>query len=122
MPTALTPDSGDKDKTPTLPPKSVGGLAKFFPGKRLQSQRADSYDSTFTIDSSASTPSSPRPITTQDTKEKKRKFRRSRNAGGEYHFNPENDVLGIVMLEIKGANGLPKLSNSRYTRNRHGSH
>jgi len=108
-PTTPTIDVGDKDKPPTLPSKSVGGLAKFLPGKRQQSQRLDSFDSTLTTDSSASTPS---PITTQDAKEKKRKFRKSKKAdGGEYHFNPENDVLGIVMLEIKGASDLPKLSN-----------
>ena len=112
-PTTSAADTGDKDKTPTLPSKPAIGLAKLFPGKRNQSQRGDSYDSTFTTDSLASTPGSPRPITTQDAKEKKRKFRRPRKVGGgEYHFNPENDVLGIVMLEIKGANDLPKLSNS----------
>lgn len=119
----LTPstDAGDKDKTPTPSSKSISGLAKFFPGKRQQSQRVDSYESTLAIDSSASAPSSPRPMTTQDAKEKKRKFRRSRKAGGGgYHFNPENDVVGIVMLEVKGANDLPKLSNSGCVRNCHG--
>ena len=114
-------DVGDKDRTPTPPSKSVAALAKFFPGKRLQSQRLDSSDSTLITDSSTSTPNSPGPITTQDTKEKKRKFRRSRKAGGgEYHFNPENDVLGIVMLEISCANDLPKLSNSMWIPNSRG--
>ena len=120
-PTTPTIDAGDKDKTPTPPPKSVGALAKFFPGKRNQSQRVDSFDSTLAADSSTSTPSPSGPITTQDVKEKKRKFRRSRKAGGgEYHFNPENDVVGIVMLEIKGASDLPKLSNSMCVRGCHG--
>lgn len=114
-PTTPTIDVGDKDRTPTPPSKSVAALAKFFPGKRLQSQRLDSSDSTLTTDPSTSTPNSPGLLTTQDTKEKKRKFRRSRKAGGgEYHFNPENDVLGIVMLEISCANDLPKLSNSMH--------
>ena len=112
-PTTSAVDTGDDDKTPTLPFKSPIGLAKLFSGKRNQSQRGDSYDSTLTTDSLASTPGSPRSIATQDTKKKNRKFRRARKAdGGEYDFNPENDVLGIVMLEIKGANDLPKLSNS----------
>jgi phosphatidylserine decarboxylase len=100
------------EKTPTPPPKSVGGIAKFFP-KRVQSQRMDSSDSTLTTDSSVSVSSPQRPIAAQDAKEKKRRFRKSRKAGGgEYLLNPENDVLGIVMLEIKGAKDLPKLSNS----------
>jgi phosphatidylserine decarboxylase len=121
IPTTPTTDAGNRDKTPTLPPRSVTGLAKFFPGKRNQSQRVDSFDSTLTTDSSASTPIPSGPITTQETKEKKRKFRRFRKAGGgEYRFNPENDVLGIVMLEIKGASNLPKLSNSMCVRSCHG--
>ena len=100
------------DKTPTPSPKSVGALAKFFP-KRSQTQRMDSSDSTLTTDSSASLSSPQGSITTQDTKDKRRRFRKSRKAGGGgYHLNPENDVLGIVMLEIKGAKDLPKLSNS----------
>ena len=112
-PTTSAVDTGDDDKTPTLPSKPSIGLAKLFPGKRNQSQRGHSYDSTLTTDSLAFTPGSPRPIATQDTKKKNRKFRRPREAdGGEYDFNPENDVLGIVMLEIKGENDLPKLSNS----------
>lgn len=121
-PITPTTDVGDKDKTPTFPSKSVTGLAKLFPGKRNQSQRVDPLDPMLSTDSSASTPSSPGLIvTTQDAKEKKRKFRRSKKAGGgEYHFNPENDVLGIVMLEIKGASDLPKLSNRTCVLGYHG--
>lgn len=112
-PTTPTIDVGDKDRTPAPPSKSVAALAKLFPGKRPQPQPMDSGDSTLVTDSSTSAPSSPGLITSQDTKEKKRKFRKSKKArGGEYHFNPENDVLGIVMLEISCANDLPKLSNS----------
>ena len=74
----------------------------------------DSSDSTLTVDSSASVPSAQRPIAAKDAKDKKRRFKKSGKAGGgEYHFNPENDILGIVMLEIKGAKDLPKLSNSK---------
>lgn len=31
---------------------------------------------------------------------------------GEFNFSPENDILGIVMLEIQGATDLPRLKNS----------
>lgn len=106
----------ENEKTPTPSPKSSGGFAKFLP-KRIQSQRMDSSDSTLASDSSASISSAQKPITAQDAKDKKRRFRRSRKAGGgEYRLNPENDVLGIVMLEIKGAKDLPKLSNSTCVR------
>jgi len=116
-PTTSTTDLPGKTKTPTPPQKSGGGLAKFFPGKRRQSSRSNSFDSGLATDSSASTPS--KTVATQDVKEKKRRPGRSRKArGGEYSFNPENDVLGIVMLEIKGAGDLPKLSNSAYTPDR----
>jgi len=120
-PTTSATDLGGMGKTP--PQKSGGGLAKFFPAKRLRSSRTNSFDSAVAIDSSASTPTSSKSVATQDVKEKKRRPGRSRKArGGEYSFNPENDVLGIVMLEIKGASDLPKLSNSTYTRNYHVLH
>lgn len=119
-PTASVPDFGGKVKTPTSSSKSVGGLSKLFPGKRLQLPRVDTGDSLLTTDSTASTPTPSRSVTTQDVKEKKRKLRISRKArGGEYSFDPENDVLGIVMLEIRGASDLPKLSNRVYA---HGYH
>ena len=112
-PVPPTTDSGDKAKTPTTPSESPGGLARLFP-KRLY--RAASPDPTLLTDSPASTPTS-ESVTTQDAKVKKRRSRGSKKAGGgEYSFNPENDVLGIVMLEIKGANDLPKLSNSMCVR------
>ena len=112
-PTASATDLGGKAKTSTPSSKPGGGLAKFLPGKRLRSSRANSWDS---ADSSASPQTPPKSVAAQDVKEKKRRPGRSRKArGGEYSFNPENDVLGIVMLEIKGASDLPKLSNSTYT-------
>ena len=111
-PTTSATDLGGIGKTPPSQ-KSGGGLVKFFPGKRLRSSRTNSFDSTLATDSSTSTPTSAKSVATQDVKQKKRRPGMSRKArGGEYSFNPENDVLGIVMLEIKGASDLPKLSNS----------
>jgi len=45
---------------------------------------------------------------------KKKKFRRSwANRGkADYNFSTENDIRGIVMLEIRGATDLPCLENS----------
>ena len=41
-------------------------------------------------------------------------MRRRRKGGNDgYHFNPENDILGIVMLEISGAKDLPKIRNRK---------
>ena len=38
---------------------------------------------------------------------KKRSKKRS-----DYNFSAANDIMGIVMLEIKGATDLPRLKNS----------
>lgn len=109
----------DGEKTPTV--KSVGGIARLFPGKRPQPRPLSTSDSTL-ADSSASLSAPQTPITPQDAKGKKRKFGKSSKAGGgEYLFNPENDVLGIVILEIIGAKDLPKLSNSMCTGGCHAS-
>jgi phosphatidylserine decarboxylase len=64
--------------------------------------------------------------------EKRKKFRRSwssqtqtptaqqqsqgrhRKRKADYNFSMENDILGIVILEILGATDLPKIKNSAY--------
>jgi phosphatidylserine decarboxylase len=45
---------------------------------------------------------------------KKKKFRRSwsNQKKADYNFSTENDIQGIVMLEIHGATDLPRLKNS----------
>jgi phosphatidylserine decarboxylase len=45
---------------------------------------------------------------------KRKKFRRSWTNHGKagYNFSTENDIKGIVMLEIQGATDLPHLKNS----------
>ena len=65
--------------------------------------------------SSLSRPSTPgTPSAVPPTSAKRSKFKRkwaSRNK--DYNLNAAHDILGIVMLEIKGATDLPKLKNSK---------
>lgn len=82
---------------------------------RMLPSRQNSLDSTQSSTSgtlpasSASTTSMPASANT------KKKFRRSwvqTRKKSDYNFDPGNDILGIVLLEIKGAEDLPKLKNS----------
>ena len=43
----------------------------------------------------------------------KAKMRRRKKEVG-YEFKGSNDIVGIVMLEIQGAEDLPKISNSKF--------
>jgi phosphatidylserine decarboxylase len=45
----------------------------------------------------------------------KQRFKRSWavNKNADYNFSAENDIVGIVMLEIQGATDLPRLKNSK---------
>jgi phosphatidylserine decarboxylase len=52
-------------------------------------------------------------VSPEPTVEKKRRFRRKRQ-GPDYNFSAENDIVGIVMLEIRGASDLPKLKNCAF--------
>jgi phosphatidylserine decarboxylase len=53
----------------------------------------------------------PEQVAASDAKQHKKRFRRrGRNDG--YQFNAENDIVGIVMLEVEGAKDLPRLRNS----------
>ncbi|KZP08405.1 hypothetical protein FIBSPDRAFT_922684 [Athelia psychrophila] len=47
----------------------------------------------------------------RDAKDKKQRKRKK----GDFNFSPENDILGIVMLEIQGATDLPRLKNMTRT-------
>lgn len=38
----------------------------------------------------------------------------NKSAGAAYNFSAANDVVGIVMLEIRGATDLPRLKNSKW--------
>ena len=47
----------------------------------------------------------------------KARFRKSWGSKNtNYSFDASNDIIGIVMLEIKGATDLPKLKNSECSR------
>lgn len=49
-------------------------------------------------------------------KEKRKKFRKSSAARGKgYNLSPENDILGLVMVEVQGATDLPKWKNMTRT-------
>jgi phosphatidylserine decarboxylase len=49
----------------------------------------------------------------QSSKKMRPKFKRSK--ASEYNFVTNNDILGIVMLEIIGAENLPRVKNSKYS-------
>ncbi|KZP19931.1 hypothetical protein FIBSPDRAFT_932533 [Athelia psychrophila] len=52
--------------------------------------------------------------TSKDVKDKKQK-KEGKEKKGDFNFSPENDILGIVMLEIQGATDLPRLKNMTRT-------
>jgi phosphatidylserine decarboxylase len=58
-----------------------------------------------------STPEPPAESAAGAQQARKRKFRRRARENG-YQFNAENDIVGIVMVEILGAKDLPRLHNS----------
>jgi phosphatidylserine decarboxylase len=49
---------------------------------------------------------------------KKSKFKKWKKSTDGYSLNSGNDILGIVMLEIQGAEDLPKLKNGACRRKR----
>ncbi|KAF9486650.1 hypothetical protein BDN71DRAFT_1594824, partial [Pleurotus eryngii] len=72
---------------------------------------------------STSTPSTPSATTPPSlkldvgtaSKVKKKKRFRKKKTHEEYHFGASNDIVGIVMLEIHGADDLPRLENMTRT-------
>ncbi|KAK7682588.1 hypothetical protein QCA50_014388 [Cerrena zonata] len=113
----LTPTPASQVKTPTGPkPPSPFSIPKLFP-RKASSTRSSSIDSTMAaVNNIPSAPPSPLPqsVSTPVTAapEKRKRMRRRRKGGDDgYHFNTENDILGIVMLEVRGAKDLPKIRN-----------
>jgi len=54
-------------------------------------------------------------VSGSSTRKKKPKFKKLRGKKkADYNFSAQNDILGIVMLEIKGAEDLPRVKNSQY--------
>ncbi len=130
-----TPTAAATMKTPTATtPAPIASsrsqsFTKFL--RRPASKRSSSLDSTMLkeagLPSSPSTPTLPVSASqsqsgtltptsgTRRSSAHKAKFRKSWGAKGPAGFNfsaGPNDILGIVMLEIKGAKDLPKLRNS----------
>ncbi|KDQ52654.1 hypothetical protein JAAARDRAFT_39909 [Jaapia argillacea MUCL 33604] len=121
--TPTTPTIGgfEKDKSTPVPsrPSTPGFRVPKVPKilRRPVVTPSASYDST----ASPSVPPTPRTQSSTEVPgvgagDKKKKFRKS--WGGklvEYNFSAANDIVGIVMLEIKSASDLPKLKNMTRT-------
>ena len=78
--------------------------------------RSNSVDSTVQPTLGDRTVSSSSTATTSTTASKKKLIRASWSGNkkkGEFDLNANNDIIGIVMLEIGGAANLPKLKNSK---------
>ena len=43
---------------------------------------------------------------------RRRKFRRSKKSNKDFSYSTDSEILGVVMLEIKGAEDLPRLKNA----------
>jgi phosphatidylserine decarboxylase len=54
---------------------------------------------------------------TQSGQQQQQSQGRNRKKRGDYNFSTENDIQGIVMLEILGATDLPKIKNSAFPHN-----
>ncbi|EJD07089.1 uncharacterized protein FOMMEDRAFT_103160 [Fomitiporia mediterranea MF3/22] len=126
-PSPITPTT-----TPALPVSgsktSLGAkIPRVFKNKKRPSlQSATSTDSSASnltssgapspSPTSLSRPSTPGTPSAIPSSAKRSKFKRKwRTRSGDYNFNASNDILGIVMLEIKSAEDLPKLKNMTRT-------
>ncbi|KAL4264791.1 Phosphatidylserine decarboxylase proenzyme 2 [Pleurotus pulmonarius] len=123
-----TPTPAGLSKTPMPPPTAtpVPTTAKssgFIP--KMKFRRASSNVTSSTVTAStptASTPSTPSATTPSSSNldvgaapsGKKKRFRKNKTHG-EYYFGASNDIVGIVMLEIHGADDLPRLKNMTRT-------
>jgi phosphatidylserine decarboxylase len=101
-------------------------MPKIFPRRQVSTPSTENKPSvTINLpdDESALTPSTPTPTlfsppraasaSPEPTGGKKRPFKKKRsNKRSDYNFSAANDIVGIVMLEIKGATDLPRLKNS----------
>ncbi|KAI0635493.1 phosphatidylserine decarboxylase-domain-containing protein [Trametes polyzona] len=130
--TPITPTPAAVTKTPqaTKPPSPGFSIPKMFP-KRANTPRSLSFDSTMTgstaagsasgvsatgpLSPSVSMSGSTTPVARPQSAQKS-KFRKSWGTKAkDFNFNAANDIIGIVMLEIQGAQDLPKLKNMTRT-------
>lgn len=90
-------------------PTSPSSFSPLTPTGGLSSSEPTSGTTTPALKSA----SLPLPPTSPSIGKKRRpKFKRSK--ASEYNFASNNDILGIVMLEIVGAENLPRLKNSAF--------
>lgn len=114
--TPTTPTLGSSVKTPisSKPGSPAINISKIL--RRPTPSRSASYDINGTTPNAA-VPAPP-PMhqrTTSSGAPIKNKFRRSWSSQPkkkDYNFSTENDIQGIVMLEIQNATDLPRLKNS----------
>jgi phosphatidylserine decarboxylase len=125
----MTPTISSLDKPPVLKEKARSpSFTKKFNLRRPSSKRSASVDSSMismTLPASPSTPNMggvPTPSVSSGTvtpparpSAAKSRFRKSWGPKNtDYSFAASNDIIGIVMLEIKGATDLPKVKNSKH--------
>ncbi|OBZ66242.1 Phosphatidylserine decarboxylase proenzyme 3 [Grifola frondosa] len=108
--TPSTPTPSTVNKTPVAhkPPSPSFNIPKIFPKR---SSTARSFESSCVVSPTTTSTPIPRPMSAQ-----KSKFRKSWGTKAkDFNFSAANDIVGIVMLEIRGATDLPKLKNMTRT-------
>jgi phosphatidylserine decarboxylase len=121
--TPSTPTALGAAKTPISlkPPSPSGLIPKIFPKR---SSSASGGESTSAPGGAVSSPASgvaappPSSSSSMSTTGKKKRFRHWSSKKADYNFSADNDILGIVILEVQGATDLPRLSNSKSPRTR----
>ena len=112
---------------PTKPPQSPSFLPRVFTPRLSRLTSQNNVPSTTTTDSATPAPvdsltAKPRTLSqspagsrsgTPANRVKRPRFKRNKK-GTDYSFSTDNDILGIVMLEIACAEDLPKLKNSAF--------
>ncbi|KIY68538.1 hypothetical protein CYLTODRAFT_421485 [Cylindrobasidium torrendii FP15055 ss-10] len=108
-----TPNTPTPAMRPSPTPRSPSFMRLKFPRRNTGNSGTSSPTSTVDEDQPK-----------EDVKEKKKRFRKSfpspvsvgrKRKGKEFKLPGPNDIVGIVMLEIKSAEDLPKLSNMTRT-------
>jgi phosphatidylserine decarboxylase len=93
--TTLNEPSSSSGSLPTPRRGSTPALAK--------PTRKGSGDSYFDLSEGASS---------SEPGRRRRKFRRSKKSTKEFSYSTDSEILGVVLLEIKGAEDLPRLKNA----------
>lgn len=125
----MTPTASSTMKTPPAKRRSPS-FTKRFNLRRPSNKRSSSLDSTTMPSALSGSPSTtnfptgvptppltppPSAVTARPPAGGKARFSKSWGAKNRhYNFSASNDIIGIVLLEIKGATDLPKLKNSKY--------